>query len=153
MKGQRLCFDHTSLVMVNRGEMVGSRECFISHYQLLLPIDASSLKRCTFKRSVCVLCLCVCMFVCMCSAYGDQEKASDPLELELQVGISHNVGARNQTWVFCKAASAFNHWMFLSSPAFNLFIKTSGMYIFSSIWFLVVEQKALLWICWDNKPN
>lgn len=49
----------------------------------------------------------VCMYVgmyvymyacmpCMCVAYGGQEKASEPLELELQVGINHNVGARTQ---------------------------------------------------------
>jgi hypothetical protein len=36
----------------------------------------------------------------MPSAGGGQEKALDPLELELQIVVSHHMGAENQTWIF-----------------------------------------------------
>ena len=36
---------------------------------------------------------------CVCNAYRGQKRASDPLKLELQTVLSHNVGAGNQTQV------------------------------------------------------
>lgn len=32
-----------------------------------------------------------CMY-CACSAFGDQKRVSDPLELELEMAVSHDVG-------------------------------------------------------------
>jgi hypothetical protein len=50
----------------------------------------------------------VCQHLHFCTscalAHGDQKKTSDALELELQVAVSHGMGARD--W----AASALNHW-------------------------------------------
>jgi hypothetical protein len=37
------------------------------------------------------------------SALGGQKRASDPLELELQMVVSHNVAAGN--WVLCKSCT------------------------------------------------
>jgi hypothetical protein len=34
---------------------------------------------------------------------GQEEKSLDPLELELQVAVSHYAGAQNQTQVLCKS--------------------------------------------------
>ena len=48
---------------------------------------------------------------------GGQKKASDPLELELQVVVSHHVGTGHQMPVFYKAASALDCWA--NSPAPN----------------------------------
>jgi hypothetical protein len=44
--------------------------------------------------------MCVCMYVCMyamcmLSAHTEQKVASDPLELELWIVVSHLVGAGN----------------------------------------------------------
>ena len=36
-------------------------------------------------------------------ALWGQKRASDPLELELQMVVSHHVGVRNCTWVLCKS--------------------------------------------------
>lgn len=36
-----------------------------------------------------------CIYVCMPGALGGQKTVSEPLELELQVVVSHHVGARN----------------------------------------------------------
>lgn len=35
-----------------------------------------------------------------CSAHTDQKRALEPLELELEMVVSHYVGAGNQTWVY-----------------------------------------------------
>jgi hypothetical protein len=46
------------------------------------------------------------MYVCAlhaCSANGGQKRASDPLELELKMAVSHHVGAENQIRVLCKS--------------------------------------------------
>lgn len=40
--------------------------------------------------------------VCIPSALREQ-KASDLLTAELEVAVGHNMSARNQTWVPCKA--------------------------------------------------
>ena len=56
------------------------------------------------------MCTCVPGHVDMrhvCSgAYGDQRRASDPLELELKVVVSCHVGAGNQTQI-CKSNDRF----------------------------------------------
>lgn len=39
--------------------------------------------------------------VCVCGTCGNQKKALDTLELELQVSVSHHVGARNRILVLC----------------------------------------------------
>ena len=66
-----------------------------------------------------MLCLHACLCAtCMPGAHGGQEK--DPLELELQMLVSHHVGARNQTWVLWKIkySSLLSH---LSSLAVSYF--------------------------------
>ena len=52
-----------------------------------------------------------CMHMCMCTtqmptAPKDQTRASDSLRLELQMVISHYVGAGNQTRVLCKTGTS-----------------------------------------------
>jgi hypothetical protein len=57
------------------------------------------------------VCLYVWMYVCVlyvCSAHRGHKKTSDPLEL--QVILSHHVGAGNQTWELWRAVSALNCW-------------------------------------------
>jgi hypothetical protein len=39
----------------------------------------------------------------MCSAFGGQKTELDPLKLELQIVVSHYMGAENQTWVLWKS--------------------------------------------------
>lgn len=39
-----------------------------------------------------------CIYVCVPCAWG-QERASDPLELELPAVVSHRAGVSDQTWV------------------------------------------------------
>lgn len=46
----------------------------------------------------------VCM--CACSVHGDQKRVQDPLELELRMFVSHNVGVGNGTWVLCRSSHA-----------------------------------------------
>jgi hypothetical protein len=65
---------------------------------------------------VCV-CVCVCVHACVCvccavhmpvcvhvSAHRGQKVALDALEQELQVAVSHHVGAGNRTPVLCKSS-------------------------------------------------
>ena len=52
------------------------------------------------------------------NAFGGQKRVLDPLELELQMVVSHHVGARNQTQVLCKQEQL----VFLTSePSLQLF--------------------------------
>ena len=46
-----------------------------------------------------VLLACVPIHHCVPGALGGQKKASDPLELEGQIIVSHYVGAENRTWL------------------------------------------------------
>ena len=52
------------------------------------------------------------LYIYMCVylpvAHGVQKRALDPLELELQMVVSHHVGAENQTWVPWKSNNALN---------------------------------------------
>jgi hypothetical protein len=49
-------------------------------------------------------CLYVCIHTtCMSGACGGQKQKPGPLEMELQMIVSHHVGARNQTWVLSKS--------------------------------------------------
>lgn len=42
-----------------------------------------------FYLGIC-LCVCVgCVYICECSAHGEQKRTFDPVELELQVVVSH----------------------------------------------------------------
>lgn len=42
---------------------------------------------------------------CVWSAFGGQKRASDPLELKLQMVVRHYVGAGNWTLVHCKSSN------------------------------------------------
>lgn len=47
-----------------------------------------------------------CVYICIphsCIAYVGQKATLDPLELELEVVVSHHVGAENQTRVLRKS--------------------------------------------------
>lgn len=54
------------------------------------------------------ICVSVCMHACMCSvcvqwkACRGEKRASDPLELEIKMTVSHHVSAKNRTAVLCK---------------------------------------------------
>ena len=61
------------------------------------------------------VCLCVCVSVCLClcticipAAQRGQKRASDSLKLELQMVVSHHMGAGNQILVSQRAASALH---------------------------------------------
>lgn len=83
---------------------------------------------CFLNVQVCFAYVYICI-PCVHIACGGQEKVSDSLELKLRMVVSHYVDAkRTKPGSSAKAVSAFN--CHLSSPAFNLFIKTSSMYIF-----------------------
>ena len=46
-----------------------------------------------------------CMYVytmCMPGAHTGQKRVSDPLELELQMSMSHHAGAENQICIHCR---------------------------------------------------
>lgn len=52
------------------------------------------------------------MYVCVlceCSAYGSQKRASDTLEIELQMVMRYFVGTRNQIYVLWKINYALYH--------------------------------------------
>jgi hypothetical protein len=64
--------------------------------------------------SVCLsVCLYVCMYVmctmCMLGGHGGQQRASDPLELELGMIVSCHVDAGNLNWVLTAIRSTFTH--------------------------------------------
>lgn len=47
--------------------------------------------------------------MCMPDAHGDQKRALDPLELELQMAMSQHVSARNQTQASATVVSDLNY--------------------------------------------
>lgn len=58
------------------------------------------------------------MHMCV-SEHGDQKKASDPLELELQVFLKPpNMDARNLVWILWRAASVLNRWAISLAPIY-----------------------------------
>lgn len=70
-------------------------------------------------------------YVCVhaCSAYmhigalhacGGQKKASDSLELEVQMLVSHHFGSRTQTWFFWKSSQCSSPLSSPSNPALSL---------------------------------
>ena len=59
-------------------------------------------------------------------AHRGQKKVSDLPELELQVVVSHNVGAENRTQVLCKSSQG--HFIFIP------------FYISSSTWYGLVQS-------------
>jgi hypothetical protein len=66
---------------------------------------------CIWMFSCIYVCACVCVCVCakcMCNAIEDQKKVSDALKLELEMVVSHDMGARIQTPVVNKRPSALN---------------------------------------------
>lgn len=52
-----------------------------------------------------MFCLCI---MCMPVAFGVEKRASDPLELALQMVVSHRMGTGNGTRASERAASAFH---------------------------------------------
>lgn len=53
------------------------------------------------------MCVCVCVMCACLVLLGDRE-VSDPIELELQVVLSHCIDAGNQTCVLRKISRALN---------------------------------------------
>lgn len=54
--------------------------------------------------------MCVCMYTtCVLDASEGQKRASDLLELEVHVVLSHHVGAGNQTQVSAEQQVALSH--------------------------------------------
>ena len=53
---------------------------------------------------------CMCMYQKHAGARGAQQRASDTLELELQVVVSHHVGIGNATWAPWKSSHCSNCW-------------------------------------------
>ena len=47
-------------------------------------------------------CMCVYVYTCVLGAHEGQKRASDPIELALQMVVSVHVGAWNRTQVLCK---------------------------------------------------
>lgn len=69
----------------------------------------------------------ICLFICLllgtrvcvwvqifaqqaCRNLKRSEEAVDPLELELQIVVSHHVGTGNWTWILCRSRSTVNCW-------------------------------------------
>lgn len=82
-----------------------------------------------------VLDVLVFFFSCTCvphswSALGGQQRALDPLGLELQLAVSHHVGAGDQIWVFCKSSfQLLSH--HLPIPCWMIFILKNTMRVYS----------------------
>lgn len=56
----------------------------------------------------------------MCHVCGDQKTTLDPLGLELQVAVSHHVGAGNKTIVLSASATdTLNPWVISPAPKFS----------------------------------
>lgn len=66
----------------------------------------------------------LCPTVCMCAVYvlsthRGQKRVSDPLELDLQMAVSHYVGAGNWTHSSVRATSVLNPWALSLAPQVN----------------------------------
>lgn len=65
---------------------------------------------CLFLQDLFYLCVCMCLCMCAMGTYGGWKVASDPLELELQVFVSHLIRAvGSELWTSDRAISALNH--------------------------------------------
>lgn len=65
----------------------------------------------------------VCTYVCtMCmpGTYGCQKRASDSLELPLQMAVSCHVGAGNCTPCSARATSTVNHGIISLAPVYDI---------------------------------
>lgn len=50
------------------------------------------------------------MFACVSVCMWSWKRASDPLELKLEMVMNHHVSAGTQTWILsARATAAFNH--------------------------------------------
>lgn len=103
---------------------------------------------CCFKKKFRFIFMCECLaYVYMCTGckpgdHGNQKKASDPLELELDVVVSCCVGAGNQVQVFRKSNSALHHWAI--SPALApCFLDTSSFYSLCNVLSFVYFVKII----------
>jgi nuclear pore complex protein Nup62 len=69
--------------------------------------------------------LCVYICVCMCLVPLEARRGPQiPPELELEMVVSHHVGAGNWTQVLWKSSFALNHWAISSAP-WHLFLTKS----------------------------
>lgn len=69
---------------------------------IILKLETCSLL-CSFN-----FCVCACVF--MCTTCGDKQRASDPLDPQLQTAANSHVGAGNRTRASTRA-SALNFWV------------------------------------------
>lgn len=70
--------------------------------------SSHSLKALLDLPILCVLCLyivCV-LHLCVLGAHGSQRKASDPLEMELQMVVNYHVGTWNQNQILLQEQQA-----------------------------------------------
>ena len=71
--------------------------------------------------------LCIWVFCLhMCLYMPGQKKVSDLLELELQMVVSHHVGARN--WTSGRTVSALSGWAISPTPCLLCFVKAGCLY-------------------------
>lgn len=74
----------------------------------------------------------VCLHVYLCTisvpgTYRCQRWASDPLELELQIGMRHSMDVGNQSHVLCKRNNDHKHWALSSPPFFGFWLFLLGL--------------------------
>lgn len=94
----------------------------------------------------------VCMYVCIpriCQMPRGQQRASEPLELELQMFLSYQVGTRNWSWILCMVIHGCSPKNYFSSPKNIYFCYISSLYILTVILFLY----GGLISTWKNGPN
>lgn len=93
----------------------------------------------TWKANAGSYCCCVLNFVwvfclharlcitCTLGGHRGQKKVSNPLEGEIQLLVSYNIGAGNWTLTFWKRGdSAFNCWAISSLPNFDFYFQEDG---------------------------
>lgn len=64
-----------------------------------------------------------CLYMCLCITYrpgacGVRKRLTDPLELDLQMVLSHHVGTRDKIQVICKKTSALNCCVISPAPLY-----------------------------------
>lgn len=107
----RGCLKETSTVsnLLPGSERSQARTITVYHFPLFqVPLSPAFFLH-NFILNLCmwVICLYVCLYtVCMLSACGGQKRTSDPLEPELQMVVTHHVGAGNQTWDLWKSSQS-----------------------------------------------
>lgn len=88
--------------------------------------------------------ICICT-TCMPGVLGGQKRALDPLQLELQTAVSHNVGAGNKIWILWMSkeySEPQSHLSNLSDPIFyegdqasECSVGNARVRLFMDIWF------------------